>query len=457
SASPANYTGTISIANSDPDKNPYTFSISGYGYDGNKATQTITFNPIPVKVIGSSDFNPGASSSAGLVVSYTSSNASVATIVNGQIHIVNTGTSNITATQAGDAATNPARGVTQTLTVTPVLPPPGTNMVKNPTFDVNTSGWAFSNKNGATSIVESVPMAGSSTNVGKVTITNLGTTTSSDNVQLSTDVFLVKDRNYLITFKANADAARTIGLRILQNASPYSTIFSKTISITTTQATYGFYAYTSTYTGSVALRFFLGNSNIPTYFDDIVMIEEANSTLPVTLLSFTGTLSGDRGILSWETTSEINAKEFSIEKSSDGSTFTTIGNVQAENNINRSYYSFTDASLKSGLSFYRLRYADRDGSFKYSKVVTLKVDRFKATGMKIFPNPVSNNCSVSYPPAAVRASLLIVTTDGKKINEYAIAPGSAQRSIDVSGLSAGQYFIIYSNSEHTSTVSFIKK
>ncbi|MEY4572712.1 MAG: hypothetical protein RLZ10_1960 [Bacteroidota bacterium] len=82
-----------------------------------KQNQTITFNPLPAKSVGDPDFSPGATSSSGLVVSYTSSNLSVATIVNGNIRIIGAGSTTISALQAGDAYYNAATTVTQTLTV----------------------------------------------------------------------------------------------------------------------------------------------------------------------------------------------------------------------------------------------------------------------------------------------------------------------------------------------------
>ena len=82
-----------------------------------KQNQTITFNPLPAKSVGDADFSPGATSSSGLTVSYTSSNLSVATIVNGNIRIVGAGVTTITASQAGDAYYNAATSVNQTLTV----------------------------------------------------------------------------------------------------------------------------------------------------------------------------------------------------------------------------------------------------------------------------------------------------------------------------------------------------
>ncbi|MDA3867029.1 MAG: right-handed parallel beta-helix repeat-containing protein [Salinivirgaceae bacterium] len=270
------YAGAISIANDDANENPYNFPITGYGYDGTKTLQTITFNAIPIKVMGDVDFDAGASSSAGMPITYTSSNTGVATIVAGKIHLVNAGTTTITASQAGDANTNVAKSVAQLLTVTPAFLPAGTNMITNPTFDANTTGWSLNFKVGAAATVQSVAQAGSATNVGKVNITNLGTSTTSSNIQLSTNVFVVKDRNYLISFKGSADANRTVDLQFLLNTSPWTTIFTKNlIALTPTPKSYGSYAFTSNYTGSIAFRFFLGANTTTAYFDDVEMTEVA--------------------------------------------------------------------------------------------------------------------------------------------------------------------------------------
>jgi len=122
--------------------------------------------------------------------------------------------------------------------------------------------------------ITSVSKAGLTTNVGKVTITSLGSSSGTDNVQLSTNVYLVKDKRYEISFKASADASRNIDLKVLLNASPWSTIFSvNQIGITSTQKSFGSYIYTSTYTGSVAFRFFLGGNTSSVYFDDVVIKE----------------------------------------------------------------------------------------------------------------------------------------------------------------------------------------
>ena len=80
-------------------------------------TQTISFNAIPNKLVGDADFAAGATASSGLQVSYTSSDTSVATVVNGIIHLLKAGTASITARQPGDSVYLPADAVSQPFTV----------------------------------------------------------------------------------------------------------------------------------------------------------------------------------------------------------------------------------------------------------------------------------------------------------------------------------------------------
>jgi len=83
----------------------------------NPAVQTITFNAIPPKNFGDASFDPGATSSSGLPVTYSSSDPAVATINNNAVTIVGVGTATITASQAGTTNVAAAGDQTQTLTV----------------------------------------------------------------------------------------------------------------------------------------------------------------------------------------------------------------------------------------------------------------------------------------------------------------------------------------------------
>lgn len=79
--------------------------------------QTITFNPIVQKVMGDADFAPPATASSGLALTYASSDTTIASVVNGNIHIKAAGTAVITASQAGNTSYKAATSMNQTLTI----------------------------------------------------------------------------------------------------------------------------------------------------------------------------------------------------------------------------------------------------------------------------------------------------------------------------------------------------
>ena len=93
----------------------YNFALSGQASNWvasdlplSKFEQTISFSSLLPKLVGDLDFAPGATSSSGLVVIYSSSDEKVATIINGKIHIVGEGTCTIYANQSGNASYKPA-------------------------------------------------------------------------------------------------------------------------------------------------------------------------------------------------------------------------------------------------------------------------------------------------------------------------------------------------------------
>ncbi|MEQ8684188.1 MAG: Ig-like domain-containing protein, partial [Imperialibacter sp.] len=89
---------------------PQSFTVT-------KGNQTITFGTLPLKTFGDSNFTLSATASSGLSVSYASSNTGVATISGNTVTIVAAGTTNITASQAGNTNYNAAANAVQPLYV----------------------------------------------------------------------------------------------------------------------------------------------------------------------------------------------------------------------------------------------------------------------------------------------------------------------------------------------------
>lgn len=114
-------TGTVSISASQEGNGNYeaaevisqTFNV----FSTAKDTQSITFEALPEKAFGEEAFELNATSSSGLVVSFSSSDETVATINGTTVTILGAGTSTITASQEGDGVYNPAPVITRALVV----------------------------------------------------------------------------------------------------------------------------------------------------------------------------------------------------------------------------------------------------------------------------------------------------------------------------------------------------
>ncbi len=117
------------------------------------------------------------------------------------------------------------------------------------------------------------------------------------------------------------------------------------------------------------------------------------TTLPVRLLTFSGTYRNQVAALNWETENEVNFSHFEVERSSNGSLFTSIGNKPSLRSTGRSAYQHTDnlAAVSGNVFWYRLKIVDLDGQFKYSNVVMVRKDDKIISGIMLSPNPVRGN------------------------------------------------------------------
>jgi hypothetical protein len=175
-----------------------------------KQSQTITFASLPAAVYGDADLDPGAATTSGLTVLYASSNTAVAAIVNNQIHITGAGTAEITASQDGDHAYEPAAAVKQTLTVAPaaltIRANHQTRLVgqPNPALTITYTGFV----NGETAAVFTSPLiinttAETDSPAGDYPITVEGAVAANYTIQFFPGILTVQPLpSQTITFKA---------------------------------------------------------------------------------------------------------------------------------------------------------------------------------------------------------------------------------------------------------------
>lgn len=119
--------------------------------------------------------------------------------------------------------------------------------------------------------------------------------------------------------------------------------------------------------------------------------------LPVTLVSFGAELlEQNQVMLSWTTSFETMHDHFDVESAPDAKTFRTAGQVWEPFRLaaGLSEYQFKHLpDLPTNLIYYRLKQIDTDGSYAYSKTVSVRLPEIR--NITISPNPAENNITVS--------------------------------------------------------------
>lgn len=169
-----------------------------------------------------------------------------------------------------------------------------------------------------------------------------------------------------------------------------------------------------------------------------------DGTLPVSWLSMTAEKSGTQSArINWSTANELNNNYFDIERSTDGSRFSSIGRVAAGNNPNQvQQYSFNDVRLPMGTFLYRIKQVDKDGKFSYSQNAQVTID---ANGVSwiIIPNPASDETAVLFNKSLTGVQVTVTDANGRIVfskAEKTVSAGATMR-LPASTLAKGIYLV----------------
>ena len=195
-------------------------------------------------------------------------------------------------------------------------------------------------------------------------------------------------------------------------------------------------AYAASTTRDGTNNFVLINGLVAVTLSELTLANLA-TPLPLVWLSFTATKQNQTVLLQWATAQELNTRNFTVQQSSNGINWATIGTVPAAGNSSIAInYSFVHTTPVNGVNYYRILQTDIDNRNSYSNA---KILRF-TTGSESFfitGNPVTNNVlTVQVNTAAI---LALYTADGKLLWKKSVNAGT--KNIDVSRYAKGTYLL----------------
>ena len=181
----------------------------------------------------------------------------------------------------------------------------------------------------------------------------------------------------------------------------------------------------------------------------------ATTVLPLSWSYIKAELQNKNGLVSWGTTSEINAKEFVIEYSTNSINFKPIGTqLAAGNSSTNNDYTYTHVNLPAGINYYRIKQIDNDGRFTYSAIVTL-VNKNGLKNNILAPNPASNYSMLILNKPAKNTILYIYNNAGQLMKKNTINNGLEFCYLDVSTFAKGKYLVEINNNGNKETITLI--
>ena len=167
--------------------------------------------------------------------------------------------------------------------------------------------------------------------------------------------------------------------------------------------------------------------------------------LAQSLGTFTGKATSQGNLLTWASLAETAATRFMIQRSIDGLTYKTIGEVQGTAAAGSVNHSFTDLSPTPNTpNYYRLEWTDGSGNIAYSSVVTIAASLMSAV-MDVAPNPFRDQLTVRLSlNSTQRVSIRLLDSKGMLVQQgqYEGVKGVNSFTLDkLSSLPASVYLV----------------
>jgi hypothetical protein len=183
--------------------------------------------------------------------------------------------------------------------------------------------------------------------------------------------------------------------------------------------------------------------------------------LGIDFISFSGKLNHGNADLIWTTSKETEPVSYSIERSYDGTNFSSIGILPGNNNMNatNNTYKYTDLNVQ-GKVWYRIAMLNKDGHKKYSRMIILE-DNTVNFGLTNVVNPFSTKLDFGITVSEnSRVDVTLMNMSGKPVRKqsFNVYEGANNLTvIDTEILPVGIYILQIRNNDQIINKKVMKK
>jgi hypothetical protein len=195
----------------------------------------------------------------------------------------------------------------------------------------------------------------------------------------------------------------------------------------------------------------------------IVPFTYSVTALPVTLISFSGKKTAEnQNTLKWITADEKDFDRFEVQQSGDAKSFEKIGVVlgQGAGDVRSgtlNAYTFTDP-MPGEANYYRLKMVDRDGSFDYSRIISVANSAEQAFVGSFYPNPSNGKVFVDvYAVESGSCTLIITDAGGKTMGKQVHHLQKGMNKIGLNSLSPGINLVRFEGAQFSEVRKLIRE
>jgi len=186
-------------------------------------------------------------------------------------------------------------------------------------------------------------------------------------------------------------------------------------------------------------------SVIFTLLVSILQAQNDSSIYPVSLSSFQGAVASNYARLKWKTVCYLSFANFQIQKSLDGTTFSTINSFVADRLRCQQPFEFIDSSsYNSGTVYYRINVGDIDGSFYHSRIIKILNKQSDSQKLSVYPTVINSKANIVLSsPVDDNIRMTLITSGGIVVKQYyyKVSKGVTNFSLDFSNVPKGSYWV----------------